>query len=361
MKVQRSLARLDLATARAKAAAFADCVPQTWQEPEAASPAAATLALALSRAAAAKAAERLLCRTEALGRQASISLRADMCEVASCAFRAAAALASAVDAGLQHGEVTMEAASKLEAQCKQVESKLKELMKKWPLEAPSQALTVLQEVESLAEGKDGDRRALHFQLQRLQAAFAFGVASCPKPEPPPAGAPAPFAAIQSCGSGPGAGAGGPRAGGGGGRRHGGADAAAEPQEEGGGAASGAGAGRRGARGARGGGGGGGSAGGGGGRASARPAGGVPSGGAVLGRAGAALEAHGLPAPRLRRHQPVGPRGAAANGQGHGGRPEPKHHRRGEGAAESVAGAEGERRAAAEVPQRPGGGWFSPDL
>ncbi|CAJ1450878.1 unnamed protein product, partial [Effrenium voratum] len=105
--------------------------------------------------------------------------------VASCAFRAAAALASAVDAGLQHGEVTMEAASKLEAQCKQVESKLKELMKKWPLEAPSQALTVLQEVESLAEGKDGDRRALHFQLQRLQAAFAFGVASCPKPEPPP--------------------------------------------------------------------------------------------------------------------------------------------------------------------------------
>eukprot|EP00435_Cladocopium_sp_Y103_P003162 s4374_g1.t1 len=186
--VQLRLARLDLATAKAKGAAFADCVPRTWQETtEAPSSASQSLSAALASGACAKAAERLLFRLEALGRHAAASgrrgakLRMEMCEVACVALRCAAAVASVLDAGLVGENASIEATKKLEAQFKRVEQKTKELMhKKWPLDSPSQALNCLQEVETLTSEvlKGGlSVRGLCYQFQRFQVAFAYGVAS----------------------------------------------------------------------------------------------------------------------------------------------------------------------------------------
>ncbi|CAL1143746.1 unnamed protein product [Cladocopium goreaui] len=186
--VQLRLARLDLATVKAKGAAFADCVPRTWQETtEAPSSASQSLSAALAIGACARAAERLLFRLEALGRHAAASgqrgakLRMEMCEVACVAFRCAAAVASVLDAGLVGENTSIEATKKLEAQFKRVEQKTKELMhKKWPLDSPSQALNCLQEVETLTSEvlKGGlSVRGLCYQFQRFQVAFAYGVAS----------------------------------------------------------------------------------------------------------------------------------------------------------------------------------------
>eukprot|EP00434_Breviolum_minutum_P023607 symbB.v1.2.020823.t2/scaffold1772.1/size102061/2 len=186
--VHHRLAQLDLATAKAKGSAFADCVPRTWQGEE--TPASESLTLALAQGGLAKAAERILFRLEGIGRQADecgrgqTKLRMEMCEVACVAFRCAAAMASVLDAGLGE-ETSIEVSKALEAKLKRVEQTLKELMhKKWPLDSPSQALNGLQEVDSLivelsksTSSSKTSTRGFCYQFQRFQVAFAYGIES----------------------------------------------------------------------------------------------------------------------------------------------------------------------------------------
>ncbi|CAE7720016.1 unnamed protein product, partial [Symbiodinium pilosum] len=110
--------------------------------------------------------------------------------VACAAFRCAATLEAALDAGLRteaHDEGAIRsAATDFEGQFKKAEQKLREVMsKRWPdVESPSQALSAIQDLEKVASTPtlDGQgsalRRAWLFQLHRLQVPFAYGLASC---------------------------------------------------------------------------------------------------------------------------------------------------------------------------------------
>eukprot|EP00439_Symbiodinium_sp_Y106_P023336 s3027_g2.t2 len=200
--VQRSLAQLDLATCKSKVAAFVSGVPEPWrQELEGAPQSAAANSLALSevRRRAAGAAERAAARAEALGHAAQRcglqgnTPRLDLCEVACAAFRCAATLEGALDAGLRSEVNDEESIRKAAEHFHKAEQKLREVMRKrWPdVESPSQALAAVQDLEKVASTPvmDGQgpqlRRAWLFQLRRLQAPFAYGLASCKLPEKPP--------------------------------------------------------------------------------------------------------------------------------------------------------------------------------
>lgn len=203
--VRRSLAQLDLATCKSKVAAFINGVPEPWREElEGAPQSAAANSLALSevRRRAAGAAERAAARAEALGHAAQRcglqgnAPRLDLCEVACAAFRCAATLEGALDAGLRSElndeESIRKAAVDFEDHFRKAEQKLREVMsKRWPdVESPSQALAAVQDLEKVAstplvEGQGPQlRRAWLFQLRRLQAPFAYGLASCKLPEKP---------------------------------------------------------------------------------------------------------------------------------------------------------------------------------
>eukprot|EP00931_Biecheleriopsis_adriatica_P022029 TRINITY_DN14259_c0_g1_i2.p1 TRINITY_DN14259_c0_g1~~TRINITY_DN14259_c0_g1_i2.p1 ORF type:complete len:1475 (+),score=555.83 TRINITY_DN14259_c0_g1_i2:36-4427(+) len=220
--VRQSLAELNLASARAQAAAFAACVPSTWQRSgsEAAAPPAAAVALAAAQASAktAAAAERALCRLEAVAVKAieSSGEERKVCQVALAGFRCAGTLAAALDGGFlgsgkEGREDEVAFSEKFQAACQEAEKKLQALLQRgWPsLESAGEALEICAALErNLAANLSPERseaaksgRAAGYSVRRLQAVFRYAMEAIPKAEvvkeePEPAAAPAPEPAAK---------------------------------------------------------------------------------------------------------------------------------------------------------------------
>eukprot|EP00933_Yihiella_yeosuensis_P022216 TRINITY_DN1748_c0_g2_i1.p1 TRINITY_DN1748_c0_g2~~TRINITY_DN1748_c0_g2_i1.p1 ORF type:complete len:984 (+),score=270.43 TRINITY_DN1748_c0_g2_i1:228-3179(+) len=175
--LRHQLAELDLDTARSQVDAFNSCIPRTWVAKSGTAvtgTAGTAMAKASSRVAAAAAAERLLCRLEALAERAasssSESNRAECCIVGVASWRSAALLASAVDGGLHSGKDD----ASVESSFSSMEQKLQTLVKNsWPSLPPAVEVQKILGDLPKADGFEKSRRADAFTLRRLGAAFQF--------------------------------------------------------------------------------------------------------------------------------------------------------------------------------------------